>query len=464
MAGIVPEQWSAAENGNANVTSKGSSRELRHGRTAHNMSSSSLRKKSDLRVIQKVPYKGLKDFLTNLQEVILGTKLAILFPAIPVAIIGTYCGFSQPWIFGLSLLGLTPLAERVSFLTEQLAFYTGPTLGGLLNATCGNATELIIAILALTNNKVAVVKYSLLGSILSNLLLVLGTSLLCGGIANIRREQRFDRKQADVNFFLLLMGLLCHLLPLLFGYVGNKETSDALISSMQLNLSRASSIVMLIGYIAYLVFQLWTHRQLFDAQDQEDAYDDNVEDEETPVISFWSGFAWLVGMTLVIALLSEYVVATIEDASDSWGLSVSFISIILLPIVGNAAEHAGAIIFAFKNKLDISLGVALGSATQIGLFVVPLTIIVAWIIGIDMDLNFNLLETGSLALSIIITAFTLQDGTSHYMKGLVLLLCYFIIAICFFVDKIPQKQPNAIHMGIQPMNNIITWGRGVFSS
>lgn len=461
----MTEQWSAAENGNGNMTAKGSSRELRHGRTAHNMSSSSLRKKSDIRIIQKVPYKGLKDFLANLQEVILGTKLAILFPAIPAAIIGTYCGFSQPLIFGLSLLGLTPLAERVSFLTEQLAFYTGPTLGGLLNATCGNATELIIAILALTNNKVAVVKYSLLGSILSNLLLVLGTSLFCGGIANLRREQRFDRKQADVNFFLLLMGLLCHLLPMLFGYVASGETSAALVADMSLNLSRASSIVMLIAYIAYLVFQLWTHRQLFDAQDEEDEYDDNVADEETPVIGFWSGFAWLVGMTLVIALLSEYVVATIEEASESWNLSVSFISIILLPIVGNAAEHAGAIIFAFKNKLDISLGVALGSATQIGLFVVPLTIIVSWILGINMDLNFNLLETGSLALSIIITAFTLQDGTSHYMKGLVLLLCYIIIAICFFVDKLPQKQPNAIHLGHQPMNNVVTaTGGGIFSS
>ena len=143
---------------------------------------------------------------------------------------------------------------------------------------------------------------------------------------------------------------------------------------------------------------------------------------------------------------------------------MSFISIILLPIVGNAAEHAGAVIFAFKNKLDISLGVALGSATQIGLFVVPLTIIVAWILGINMDLNFGPLETGCLAVSIIITAFTLQDGSSHYMKGLVLLLCYFIIAICFFVDKLPQKQ-NAIHLGHQAMNNVVTaTGGGVFSS
>jgi Ca2+:H+ antiporter len=356
-------------------------------------------------------------------------------------------------IFGLSLIGLTPLAERVSFLTEQLAFYTGPTVGGLLNATCGNATELIIAILALANNKVAVVKYSLLGSILSNLLLVLGTSLFFGGIANIRREQRFDRKQADVNFFLLLMGLLCHLLPLLLKYAATGEVSTSMINKMSLTLSRTSSIVMLIAYIAYLIFQLWTHRQLFEAQqDDDDAYDDEVSVEETPVIGFWSGFAWLVGMTIVIALLSEYVVDTIEDASDSWGLSVSFISIILLPIVGNAAEHAGAIIFAFKNKLDISLGVALGSATQISLFVVPLSVIVAWILGIKMDLNFNILETSSLALAIIITAFTLQDGTSHYMKGLVLLLCYVIIAACFFVDQIPQ--PNDLDVGLQPMNNL----------
>ncbi|XP_010529893.1 PREDICTED: vacuolar cation/proton exchanger 3-like [Tarenaya hassleriana] len=453
----------AEENGGGSMMMKGSSRELRHGRTAHNMSSSSLRKKSDLRIIQKVPCKCLKDFLANLQEVILGTKLSVLFPAIPLAIIATSFGFSRPWIFVFSLLGLTPLAERVSFLTEQIAFYTGPTLGGLLNATCGNATELIIAVFALANRKIDVVKYSLLGSILSNLLLVLGTSLLCGGIANLRREQRFDRRQSDVNTLLLLMGLLCHLLPLLFTYVGGGDSSSSsTISDATLSLSRASSIVMLIAYVIYIVFQLWTHRQLFESQ-EDDEYDDDVTDDETPVIGFWSGFAWLAGMTVVIALLSEYVVATIEDASDSWGLSVSFISIILLPIVGNAAEHAGAIIFAFKNKLDISLGVALGSSTQISLFVVPLCIVVAWILGIDMDLNFNILETGSLALAIIVTAFTLQDGTSHYMKGLVLLLCYLIIAACFFVDRIPLQQPKASGLGLQPLT-IVGSGGEVFST
>ncbi|KAK4480928.1 hypothetical protein RD792_011786 [Penstemon davidsonii] len=208
----------------------------------------------------------------------------------------------------------------------------GYNVGGLLNSTCGNATELIIAILALTQHKVDVVKYSLLGSILSNL--VLGTSLFCGAIVNISKEQNFDK--------------------------GEEEDGDV------------------------------------------------VSNDESAVTGFWSAFVWLVLMTGVVALLSEYVVATIETASDTWGLSVSFISVILLPIVGNAAEHAGAIIFAFKNKYDISLGVALGSATQIAMFVVPLCVIVSWIIGINMDLNFGILETSSLAISILVTAFTLQ--------------------------------------------------------
>ncbi|GMY25496.1 vacuolar cation/proton exchanger 3-like [Fagus crenata] len=433
------EPW-LLENGNLKSLNK----EMRHGRTAHNMSSSSLRKKSDLTLVSKVRIGCLRQLLTNLQEVILGTKLSVLFPAIPLAIVAECYGFGRPWVFALSLLGLTPLAERVSFLTEQISYYTGPTVGGLLNATCGNATELIIAIFALSEHKIALVKYSLLGSILSNLLLVLGTSLFCGGLANLRREQKYDRRQADVNSLLLLLALLCHLLPTLFQHAG---ASAAFTIEATIQLSRASSIVMLIAYVAYLIFQLWTHRQLFEAQ--EESEDDDGVAEEVAVIGFWSGFAWLIGMTLVIAVLSEYVVATIEDASESWGLSVSFLSIILLPIVGNAAEHAGAVIFAFKNKLDISLGVALGSATQIAVFVVPLCVIIAWIMGINMDLDFNMLETSSLAISIIATAFTLQDGTSHYMKGLVLLLCYIVIAACFFVSKPPLNPANIIGSGLK---------------
>ncbi|CBI15957.3 hypothetical protein VitviT2T_008319 [Vitis vinifera] len=420
-------------------------------RNAHTMSSSSLRKRSDPMLLPKVRCRVLRQFLNNLQEVILGTKLCLLFPAIPLAVLAKCYQFGRPWIFALSLMGLTPLAERVSFLTEQIAYFTGPTVGGLLNATCGNATELIIALFALHQKKILVLKYSLLGSILSNLLLVLGTSLLFGGLANLKKEQLYDRKQADVNSLLLLLGLLCHVLPLMFKYAAWTDTFTA-ISTLQF--SRASSILMLTTYVAYLIFQLKTHRQLFESQEE-----DEDGDDEKALIGFWSAFSWLVGMTVIIALLSEYVVGTIEAASDSWGVSVSFISIILLPIVGNAAEHAGSIIFAFKNKLDISLGVALGSATQISMFVVPLCVIVAWIMGVAMDLDFSLLETGSLAFAIIITAFALQDGTSHYMKGVVLSLCYIVIAACFFVHKNPS-----VHQSTTDSLRVVQSSTGVLTA
>ncbi|KAJ4842352.1 Vacuolar cation/proton exchanger 3 [Turnera subulata] len=240
--------------------------------------------------------------------------------------------------------------------------------------------------------------------------------------------------QADANTLMLLLALLCQLLPLLFQLAGD---APAFSAAPTLLLSRLSSIMMILAYVAYIIFQLKTHRQLFEAQ-EEQGDDDNSGEEETAVIGFWSGLIWLVGMTLIIALLSDFLVVTIEAAAASWGLSVSFLSIILLPIVGNAAEHAGAVIFAFKNKLDISLGIALGSATQISMFVIPMCVIIAWMIGIPMDLNFTLVETSTLALAIIVVAFSLQDGTSHYLKGLVLLLCYLVIAACFFVSETPR--------------------------
>ncbi|XP_020576189.1 vacuolar cation/proton exchanger 1a-like, partial [Phalaenopsis equestris] len=371
--------------------------------------------------------------------IFLGTKLFVLFPAVPLAIAAQNFGFGRAWVFTLSLLGLTPLAERVSFLTEQIAFYTGPTVGGLLNATCGNATELIIALFALHKGKIEVVKCSLIGSVLSNLLLVLGSSLFCGGIVNLRKEQTFDRKQANVNTSLLMLGGLCHILPLLFRYAVN--SSDQIVSTAPtLALSRVCSIVMLATYVAYLFFQLKTHRQLFESPEEDDS--DDLVSENERVMGFPSAFAWLVSMTIVIAILSEYVVGTIEAASDSWGISISFLSIILLPIVGNAAEHAGAVIFALKNKLDITLGVSLGSATQISMFVVPLSVMVAWVMGIPMDLDFKSLETGALVLSILITSFALQDGSSHYLKGFVLLLAYVVIGACFFILGTPPDQLN----------------------
>lgn len=423
-----------------------------HWRTAHGMSSSSLRKKSDAALVRKVPVAPLRPVLANLQEVFLGTKLAVLFLAVPLAVAAQCAHFGKVWVFVLSMLGLIPLAERVSFLTEQLALYTGPTVGALLNATCGNATELIIALFALMQGKIDVVKCSLLGSVLSNLLLVLGTSLFCGGLANLGAVQPYDRAQSDVSTGMLILGVLCQSLPVMLRYaVGSGEHAAA---TTGLELSRACSVVMLLSYGAYLFFQLKTHRQIFEPQEV-DGDDDGGFAEEEPALGFWSALFWLILMTVVISVLSEYVVGTIEAASHSWGLSVSFVSIILLPIVGNAAEHAGAIIFALKNKLDITLGVALGSAAQISMFVVPLNVLVAWAIGVQMDLDFKLLETGSLFIAVLVTAFTLQDGKSHYLKGVILLLCYIVIGACFFVTRQPANHANngaLLDVPISPMD------------
>ncbi|KAK9124487.1 hypothetical protein Sjap_014089 [Stephania japonica] len=275
-----------------------------------------------------------------------------------------------------------------------------------------------------------------------NLLLVLGSSLFCGGLANFGKEQKYNLRQVHVNSLLLLLGLLCHTVPLMFQCA---FSSGSLAADPTLEISRLSGIIMLAAYGSYLFFQLKTLRlpSVPQNQNEEEVDDDEKEDA---VVGYWSAFVWLAGLTALIALLSEYVVDAIEGASYSWGLSVEFISIILLPIVGNATEHASALIFAYRNKLDISLGVALGSATQISMFVVPLNVAVAWIVGIEMDLDFKLLGTACLAFAVVITSFALQDGTSHYMKGLILMLCYIVIAASFFAIRLHPK-PSSVSIG-----------------
>ncbi|KAM0944597.1 putative calcium/proton exchanger, sodium/calcium exchanger membrane region [Dioscorea sansibarensis] len=366
--------------------------------------------------------------LANFQQVMLGSKLAVLFPAVPLALLASHYHFGTVLLFSFSLFALAPLAERVSFLSEQIAYYAGPTVGGLVNATCGNAPELIIALMALQNDKVNVLKWSLLGSTLSNLLLVLGSSFFLGGLANLSKESQFDRTQANVNLSLLVLCSQCHILALM---VGNHTSSSSGPTTMSLDLSRACSIVMLLTYFACLFFQLKTHRQHYEIL-EEDSSDNEASSDDAPVIGFTSACIWLVIMTTLVAIISEYIVGTIEDASQSWGMSVSFLCIILLPIAGNASEHAGAIIFAYKNKIDIALSVTLGSSTQITMFVTPISVIVAWIRGIPMDLDYKLLETASLVISILIVSLILQDGTWHYMKGVVLVVSYIVIGLLFF--------------------------------
>ncbi|PIN25616.1 Ca2+/H+ antiporter VCX1 [Handroanthus impetiginosus] len=311
------------------------------------------------------------------------------------------------------------------------ALFPKISVGSLLNVTFGNATELIISIHALRSNMIRVVQQSLLGSILSNMLLVLGCALFGGGIVHCKREQVFSKPSAAMNLGLLLMAVM----GLLFPAVLHFRHTELHFGNSELALSRFSSSVMLVAYGAYIFFQLTSQKHLYTPINEEESSTptDGSLDDDDPDTSKWESIVWLFIFTALISVLSEYLVNAIEGASIAMNIPKAFISVILLPVVGNAAEHASAIMFAVKDKLDIALGIAIGSSTQIAMFVIPFSVVVGWIMGRSIDLNFQLFETATLIMTVLVVAFMLQEGTSNYFKGLMLLLCYLIVAASFFV-------------------------------
>lgn len=382
--------------------------------------------------------------LRSIYIVLIKAKINMLLPFGPLAILLHYLTGNHGWVFLFSLLGIAPLAERLGYLTEQLAFFTGPTVGGLLNATFGNATEMIISIYALKHGMIRVVQQSLLGSILSNMLLVLGCAFFTGGIIHNEKVQRFNKAAAVVNSGLLLMAVMGILLPAVLHFTH----TEVHFGKSELALSRFSSCVMLVAYASYIFFQLRSQHKFNDSADDGPVEERNSTaiEEEVADITQWEAIGWLSILTLWVSVLSGYLVDTLQGASDSWNMSVSFISVILLPIVGNAAEHASAIMFAMKDKLDITLGVAIGSSTQISMFVIPFCVVVGWFMGKPMDLNFQLFETATLFITVLVVAFMLQEGTSNYFKGLMLILSYLIVAASFFVH-VDQSNDNQVPGG-----------------
>ncbi|KAF0890700.1 hypothetical protein E2562_004204 [Oryza meyeriana var. granulata] len=377
--------------------------------------------------------------LRSIKIVIFTSKLNLLLPFGPASIALHYATSRHGLVFLFSMLGITPLAERLGYATEQLAIYTGPTVGGLLNATFGNATEMIIAIYALKNGMIRVVQQSLLGSILSNMLLVMGCAFFAGGIVHRNKDQVFSKATAVVNSGLLLMAVMGLMFPAVLHFTHSEVRQGA----SEVSLSRFSSCVMLVAYASYLYFQLSGRSNAYSPIGSEEMpNEDAAEEDEEAEIGMWESIAWLAMLTLWVSILSEYLVNAIEGASDSLNLPVAFISVILLPIVGNAAEHASAIMFAMKDKLDITLGVAIGSSTQISMFVIPFCVVVGWMMGQKMDLNFQLFETATLFITVLVVAFMLQDGVANYLKGLMLILCYLIVAASFFVHVDPQSSDD----------------------
>ena len=318
----------------------------------------------------------------------------------PLALAAEALGFSDGVRFAVCCLAILPLAGLLGEATEQVAFHTSDTLSGLLNATFGNATEVIVSYFALKRGLLEVVQVSLLGSVLSNTLLVLGCSCVAGGVAGgMSSTPKFNKTAAVSNATLLQIAVLGLMVPTLLEGVGQLEV----YGKVDLHLSRGISCVLLVLYMLYCVFQLGTHRALFEdgAGDAESGGAAGEGDEEEVKFSLAGGMTWLALATVLIAFISEGLTGALEGASTEWGLSQTFVGFVILPIIGNAAEHTTAIMMAYKSKMDLALGVALGSSTQIALFVIPLMVLIGWAIGQPLDLFFGTFETSVTFLSTV---------------------------------------------------------------
>lgn len=347
--------------------------------------------------------------------------ISLLLVFVPLGIASHWLHWGSAASFCCNFAAIVPLAAILGAATESLAVHTGQMVGGLLNATFGNAVEMIVTISAVKAGLVSVVQGSLLGSILSNLLLVLGMAFFAAGIKT--KESRFNSAGASANMSCLCLGSLALALPTIYNHIPHTAAEDVLM------ISRISSIVIGAVYVMFLIFQLHTHAELFGGSAGE-------EEEEEPPLTVWSSACLLLVATITVAVCSEYLVDSIEGVTEEYGLPKAFIGVILLPIVGNAAEHVTAVTVATKGKMDLALGVAIGSSTQIALFVVPFAVIVGWIVDVPMSLDFRSFDSTVLLLSVILASGMLQDGSSNWLEGAMLMATYLLIAIiCWYIPE-----------------------------
>jgi Ca2+:H+ antiporter len=353
---------------------------------------------------------------------------------IPVSIAGHFLGWEAKLVFLTAGAAIVPLAAFMGTATEEIAVVVGPNLGGLLNATFGNATELILAFIALKGGLVSVVKATITGSIISNLLLVMGFSMLLGGIRY--KEQEFQPIAARLNASAMNLAVVAILLPTAVEY-----TSTGIGEQTLQNLSVAVAVVLILVYGLTLLFSMKTHSYLYDvgvaeleSQEAEEGkpIDGNVE--EKPNLWFW--VSMLLVITLGVAVESELLVESLEEATAELGLTALFTGVILLPIIGNAAEHATAVTVAMKDKMDLSVSVAVGSSMQIALFVAPVLVIAGWFMGQPMDLNFNPFELVAVAVAVLIGNSISADGKSNWLEGSLLLATYTILGLAFYFHPI----------------------------
>lgn len=341
--------------------------------------------------------------------------------AIPLGVISAKLNWNAAIVFWLNFFALIPLSSFLGAATEDISSYTSEVLAGLINATFGNVVEMMVAVMALIRNDIDVVQAALLGSMLSNLLFVLGSCFMYGGYQI--RELKFSSKAASTCTSLLLLATIALVLPTAMYHILPQYGHDT--DELILPVSRATSVVIFIIYLQFLYFQLVSHKDYFEEDDEEDECEEHK----------WSmPFALCVlGITSVMtAYTSDFLVASIGDYSKGMGLNKDFISLILVASVGNIPEFYVTMMVAQKNKLDLALTIAVGSSCQMALLVTPFAVLTGWLIGAEMTLNFHMLEMISLLLAILTVSSVIQGGSATWLHGSLLVGSYVIIGMMFF--------------------------------
>ena len=346
--------------------------------------------------------------------------MRLLLLAAPVALL---LGYLAPEhhvaIFLTAVLALLPLSAAIGRATETLASRLGGGIGGLLNATFGNAAELIIGILALRAGLVDLVKASLTGSIIGNLLLVFGAAAFVGGLG--RPVQRFNRTAAGLGTTMLLLSIIGLSVPAVFHYLARGRAPE-------LTLDAEIAVVLLVTYGASLVFTLRTHRALYGRADDNQPVQSPAGQPTTR-----QAVLLLLGSSAAVALVSELLVGSVEATARDLGMTQLFVGVIVLAVVGNAAEHYSAIVLAKRDQMDAAIGIAVGSSTQIALFVAPALVLLSFVVGPrPMDLLFSVFELVAIGVAVLSIAFIAHDGETHWMEGVQLLAVYIILALGFF--------------------------------
>lgn len=343
----------------------------------------------------------------------------------PIAVVLNLVGADHLILFAMAIIGLIPLAKLIGDSTEHLATHYGATLGSLLNVTFGNAAEIIISVVAINAGLIELVKASITGSILGNIMLIFGLSLIAGGVKH--KEQIFNRENAGLQSSLIFLAIIGLAIPTILSTTVLKPID--LESQLKLQiLSDVLAIVLICVYVAGILFTFFTHKHLFVAPGGADEVLEQTHNRWSKRKSFLVLGASMVGVVAV----SEILVGSVEETSKQFGFGELFVGAIIVGIVGNAAEHSSAILLARKGKIDLSIGIAAGSGTQIALFVVPILVMVGIILGQPFTLEFTLYELATLFLAAIIMNLIAHDGKSNWFEGIMLTAVYLIIAIGFY--------------------------------